>query len=486
MARVPLRLVGGSFKGRSTNLNPDETVNLYLEVSGTGKTARSSLIRTAGLSEVWDLGGECRGHHVFNGRLFVVSGSNVNELFQDGTTKIWGAIPSTTGRVGMSDNNGKIVIADGTGLFVLDLATSNIIETLVEGITPIPAAVVGYLDGYTLAVLVDSGEVLYSNILDPTTFSGLDFFQAESAIDNINSLIISHREVNLLGVDSIEPWTDTGGADNAFERVSGGISPEGCSAPFSVCLFNNSFAWVGTTPVVWWMSGYVPQVISTSAVEYALGQLDDLSTVTAFSFWEDGHQFLQVNLTDTSWVYDAKIGQWHERRWLNPISGRYERHRAEFCARVFGHNYVGDYQNGKVYRQSLDIASDNGDPLVWMRRVSADNDGLDRLTYPLVQLNMETGVGLNGRVAPETVHNPDESITVFPAVQGADPLICLRYSDDGGDTWSNRKYRPMGRIGKTSARVIWRRNGSGRNRVWEFSGSDPVVTVLTSGFMEVA
>lgn len=481
MARQPLRLVGASFKGRSSNLNADLTVNLYIEVSGTGKTAKAALIRTAGLQTTWDVGATCRGYHVFKGRLFVIGGGNVYELLEDGTKTLWGTIPTLTGRVGMSDNNGKIVIADGQGLFVLDLDTATIIETLVEGATPIPAAVVGYLDGYTLAVLVDSGEVLYSALLDPTTFPGLNFFQAESAIDNINSLIISHRNVNLLGTDSIEPWVDTGGADNAFERVDGGISPEGCSAPFSVALFNNSFAWVGTTPVVWWMNGYTPQVISTGAVEYALGQLDDLSTVTGFSFWEDGHQFYQINLADTSWVYDAKVQQWHERRWLNPVTGHYQRHRAEFCARVFGHNYVGDYQNGKVYRQSLDLGTDDGDPLVWLRRVSADNAGLDRISYPLVQLNMETGVGLNGRVLPETIGE-----ITYPAVQGAAPLVGLRYSDDGGDTWGNRKYREMGQIGKTFTRVIWRRNGAGRNRVWEFSGSDPVVTVISSGFQEVA
>lgn len=467
MARQPLRIAGPSLKGRSVNLSADQTVNLFLEVTGEDAFAKAALVGTAGLRMLVDLGSACRGHHVFKGRLFVVSGANVFEVFADGTTRLWGAIPSLTGRVGMSDNNGKIVIADGSGLFVLDLDTASIIETLVEGVTPIAAAIVGYLDGYTLAVLVDSGQVLYSNLLDPATFSGLDFFQAESAIDNINALIIDHREVNLLGSASIEPWRDSGGANNAFERVSGGISPEGCGSPFSVCLFNNSFAWVGTTPVVWWMNGYTPQVISNGAVEYALGQLGELSTVTGFSFWEEGHQFLQLAIGATSWVYDAKLKQWHERRWLNPATGKYERHRAEFCARVFGANFVGDYANGKVYRQSLDIRTDDDNAMVWMRRVSADNFTLDRVSYPAIQLNMEVGVGLDG------------------IQQGTDPQVCLRISRDGGETWGNRKYRSMGRIGRTARRVIWTQNGDARNAAFEFSGSEPVRTVLTAGWCDV-
>jgi hypothetical protein len=53
----------------------------------------------------------------------------------------------------------------------------------------------------------------------------------------------------------------------------------------------------------------------------------------------------------------------------------------------------------------------------------------------------------------------------------------LRWSDDGGHTWSNEHWKSMGRIGETGARVIWRRLGMTmklRDRVYEVSGTDPV------------
>ena len=53
----------------------------------------------------------------------------------------------------------------------------------------------------------------------------------------------------------------------------------------------------------------------------------------------------------------------------------------------------------------------------------------------------------------------------------------LRWSDDGGHTWSSEHWKSMGRIGETDVRVIWRRLGMTtkiRDRVYEVSGTDPV------------
>ena len=57
------------------------------------------------------------------------------------------------------------------------------------------------------------------------------------------------------------------------------------------------------------------------------------------------------------------------------------------------------------------------------------------------------------------------------------PRVMLRWSDDGGHTWSNEHWRSMGTIGSYGARVIWRRLGMTlkiRDRVYEVSGTDPV------------
>jgi hypothetical protein len=53
----------------------------------------------------------------------------------------------------------------------------------------------------------------------------------------------------------------------------------------------------------------------------------------------------------------------------------------------------------------------------------------------------------------------------------------LRWSDDGGHTWSNEHWAVLGKIGVYQQRVFWRRLGMTekiRDRVYEVSGSDPI------------
>jgi hypothetical protein len=57
------------------------------------------------------------------------------------------------------------------------------------------------------------------------------------------------------------------------------------------------------------------------------------------------------------------------------------------------------------------------------------------------------------------------------------PKVMLRWSDDGGHTWSNEHWASMGQIGQYGRRTFWRRLGMTmkiRDRVYEISGTDPV------------
>lgn len=54
------------------------------------------------------------------------------------------------------------------------------------------------------------------------------------------------------------------------------------------------------------------------------------------------------------------------------------------------------------------------------------------------------------------------------------PQINLRWSNDGGHTWSNEYVANCGQAGNFSDRVRWNRLGQGRNRVFEINMSDPI------------
>jgi hypothetical protein len=60
--------------------------------------------------------------------------------------------------------------------------------------------------------------------------------------------------------------------------------------------------------------------------------------------------------------------------------------------------------------------------------------------------------------------------------------VIFRWSDDGGETWSNSYYLSVGYSGEFFKRVRKTMLGRSRKRVWELSGTDPVPTVIVNAY----
>jgi hypothetical protein len=83
----------------------------------------------------------------------------------------------------------------------------------------------------------------------------------------------------------------------------------------------------------------------------------------------------------------------------------------------------------------------------------------------------------------------DEVQIVNSIDQYVEPQVMLRWSDDGGHTWSDEYWRSMGPVGGYGTRVIWRRLGMTmklRDRVYEVSGTDPVKVAITGAILQVS
>lgn len=65
-----------------------------------------------------------------------------------------------------------------------------------------------------------------------------------------------------------------------------------------------------------------------------------------------------------------------------------------------------------------------------------------------------------------------------------EPQMSLRWSDDGGHTWSNYYTRGAGQSGQFKKRVIWRRLGRARDRVYELSCSDEFPCSVVDAYLE--
>jgi len=250
-----------------------------------------------------------------------------------------------------------------------------------------------------------------------------------------------------------------------LQRIQGAFNEIGCAAPYSVAKLDNGLFWLGSDArgrgIVYRANGYTGQRISTHAIEWQIQEYGDISDAIGYTYQQDGHAFyvLIFPSAQTTWVYDVATQAWHERAgWDN---GLFVRHRSN-CQVVYNDEIVvGDFENGNIYAFDLNVYSDNGDIQKWLRSWRAlptgQND-LKRSSQHALQIDCETGVGINNG-------------------QGSNPQIVLRWSDDGGHTWSNEHWTSMGKVGEYFRRAIYRRLGMTlklRDRVYEVSGTDPV------------
>jgi hypothetical protein len=292
----------------------------------------------------------------------------------------------------------------------------------------------------------------------------LDFASAEGAPDGVVAVISNYRELWVFGTDSVEVWYNVGGADFPLQRIQGAFNEIGCVAAFSIAKLDNGLFWLGTDArgqgIVYRANGYVGIRISTHAIEYAIAQYGNIADAIAYTYQQEGHAFYVLTFPsgNATWVYDASTQVWHERAGFD--GGDFMRHRSNCQCNFGGNIIVGDFQSGDIYRFDLNVYADNGGIQKWLRSWRAlptGQNNLKRTAHHSLQLDCESGVGLNSG-------------------QGSDPQVMLRWSDDGGHTWSNEHWAGIGLIGAYGHRVFWRRLGMTlklRDRVYELSGTDP-------------
>lgn len=128
-----------------------------------------------------------------------------------------------------------------------------------------------------------------------------------------------------------------------------------------------------------------------------------------------------------------------------------------------GRGVLGDYRTGNLYAFNPNTLTDHGTARRWLRRwraLPAATSAADRFAWLLV--NMMTGIGI-----------PD----------GAAPHVSLRWSDDGGHTWSDERIMAVGPLGETNRTVKFNRLGATRrykssDRTFELSSTDPFLVAI--------
>lgn len=474
-------ILGSSYVARSVNAADARMVNLYPEIVPEAGKEPAFLNRCPGLRFLTTGGtGPIRGMWTFGGMGYFVSGKQLYQIDSGLTASLIGNV-SGTGPVSMADNGTQLFIACNPDGYIYN-ANTGVLAQISD--PDFPGAVqVGYLNGFFVFTQPDSQLIWITSLLDGTSIDPLDFASAEGFPDSNVAMIVDHREWWIFGTNTTEVWSGIGSSDFPFAPIQGAFNEIGCAATYSVAKMDNQIYWLGSdargTGIVYRANGYIGQRVSTHAVEWQIQQYGDISDAVAYTYQQDGHNFYMITFPSANdglgatWCFDASTGAWHERASWNPTEGMWYRH-ASNCQMYFaGEQIVGSYFDGNLLAFDLDKYEDGPGASRWLRSWRALPTGannLNRTAQHSLQLDCETGVGL-------------------VSGQGSDPQVMLRWSDDGGHSWSNEHWRGMGAIGQYGYRTIWRRLGMTtklRDRVYEISGTDPVKIAIMGAELHIS
>lgn len=387
---------------------------------------------------------------MLGGLLFDVSGSQVYKIASDGTrTLLGGSIADDGSPVSFAGDHDELIVHSVDKVYRVTASTVTHITDYNNGAGVLPSIYfVAYLSGWFLYVLAD-GQFAYSEANDGDSIGALNFATAESSPDGLQCIIILRQTALLIGTETIEEWVVTGGSDIPFVPRKGADQDRGCINRHAAIQADNTVFWVGDD-LVFYRLGETPQRVSTSTLEEALSDLssDSLAALKLVKVEWQGHLFLILDVPGKStWAYDVQTNTWPEiAKWGSTTFGIY--------GHVIAHtkNIVATSFGGLHYLNSDVVADPLGNPIervatAHMRDVPRDMRGNN------VFLLCRKGVG-NSAVP--------------------DPQVMMRFSKDGGFTWSSVLTRSMGKIGQYARRARWNRLGMAKDNgaIFEFRVTD--------------
>lgn len=311
---------------------------------------------------------------------------------------------------------------------------------------------------------IANGRLYWSDIDAAGDINALSFATAEGAPDGLVGAFTHRLDIWLPGADTTEIWRSTANPDDPFQRMPGGFIPHGCASAHSMKALGEIIFWINNRNQVMAATGYVPQVVSNHAVSRDIASVSDKSTIIGFAHYVGGNGFYTITCDAWTWQFNITTQRWLERRSDQMVNWR-ARHSVQF-----GDDWiVGDISDGKLRRIDAGTFDEGGDPLVWTVKSAPVHAYPNRICVDRLHLDFITGVGLNSTVEHES-----------------DPQVGMRFSDDGGRSWSPQLTKSLGAEGNHETRVTFDGLGcTGRQgRIWELQVSAPVARGLRYAAIE--
>ncbi len=466
---VKIALTGGAYEARSIIADAQRCVNLYPENNPQGASSPFTYYPTPGLRKLVRAGEGAvpwRGlYSASNGVNFGVAGRTVYSISDSWVLTSLGSIESDDTQVSMIDNGTTLFIVDGTAkAWKVDLATMAFSQ-LVDGTGLfLGASSVAYLDSFVLFNRPGT-KIFISTLSASDTFDGTYFAQKTTSPDLLKAVATKQQEIWLIGDVTSEVWYNVGESGFPFQRMPGILVEFGTVAPDSIARETNGLYWLAKNRqgdlMVVRAEQYQPERISTYAIEAAIGGYSVVDDAIGTTYLMDGHMFYELTFPTEgkTWVYDHTEKLWHEKAYLDPVTGTLGRSRVNCHAFMNGTHVVGDYESGWLYEMAMGIYTDFDGPVVRIR------------SFP--------HLGAEGK---RTIFN--QFLADLQIGEG-DLEVTLRWSDTRGRTWGTPVKKVAGSPANFLAVLNWWNLGMARDKVFELSWSSPTKTALQGAFIDI-
>lgn len=460
----PVLFASGSATSRAPQLNSERLVNAFVEKQPQSAKSQSPIFGAPGVTAFSTAGtSPNRGSWNFNGAAYFVQGSSLYTVAADGTAVQAATGIAGAGPVGISDNGQQLCVVNGA---------QGYIYTTGGGLVPItstafyPCRTVTFMDGYFIFDRFGTNEYFISALYDGLSYNGLDFASAEAQPGFVVGTAQNLQLLFIFCTGHIEMWYDAGAAAFPFQRYAGGVINYGTVSPYSIIKQDGAIFFLGADHVFYRLQANTPIRISTHPIETIIEQDPDISQAVSSTYTIQGHKMVQLDLpaSNRTLVFDISTGQWHERQsWTSNTAGNVVnlgRWRGSHALEIYGKVILGDAFDGRIGELDWTVFTEYGGIMPMICRSTTLHADRKRLFMSRFELDMEAGVGLT-------------------TGQGSNPQVMLRYSRDGGKTWSKEElWRSLGKLGEYNKRLRWMKMGQGFQYTFELLITDPVFRTI--------
>lgn len=316
--------------------------------------------------------------------------------------------------------------------------------TLTTVATPGSFSVTSICIGTSRLIVInkDTGKFYWSDVLSDVV-DALSFATAENSPDKLKECLFIGDTLHLFGSETVEFWPASSADPNLpYMPLVGktfqiGIRDTGCATGFAT-----TFAWITNHNQI--CVGDPQNIVSNASLEEKLSQSVSASLWT---FYLDSVEYLAVTLDDSTWVFSKRASTWTTFESYG---------QTNWIPRCYAGNVFGSGIDGRLVQWSSTY-DDFGDLLE--RRFRAGLPLTDG-TIPLYLVALKT--------------NPGQ--TSYLTGTYSDPTVELKYSKDGGETWSDYKAQSLGAAGKFRKLIRWTSLGFFGNPglLLDFRVTDPV------------